>query len=139
MKRLCTFLIASTRYALPVESVQEILRAPVLTPVPLAPPFVKGIFNLRGHILTSVDLARVVGAVSEARTTGGPQVVVRHGVETVGLAVDKVGDVETVDENRAATPPANLAPAARAVVREAHALPNALLLELDIEKILELA
>lgn len=139
MKRLCTFLISATRYALPVESVQEILRGPAITPVPLAPAFVKGIFNLRGHILTSLDLARVVGAVPGAAAPGGPHVVVRHGTETVGLAVEKVGDVETVDETRAEAPPANLTPTARAVVREAHTLPHALLLVLDIDKVLDLA
>lgn len=139
MKRLCTFFISSTRYALPVESVQEILRAPAITAVPLAPRFVKGIFNLRGNILTSVDLARVVGAAPGAGDSSGPHVVIRHGTETVGLAVEKVGDVEAVDESRAEPPPANLASAARAVVREAHALPDALLLVLDIDKVLDLA
>lgn len=57
-QKYCTFRLAGQLFGLPVEGVQEILRAQPLTPVPLAADSVRGLMNLRGLIVLAIDLRR---------------------------------------------------------------------------------
>ena len=107
---LITCQLAETWHGVDVLEVQEIIRPAALTPVPQAPPAVAGILNLRGQIVTVLDLGRRFGAGPVA---GGPSariVVVRDGEESVGLLFDRVGDVITVSAGDRQPPPANLGP-----------------------------
>jgi purine-binding chemotaxis protein CheW len=61
MSARCTFHIGPFYFGIPVEAVQEVLRGQTLTPVPLAPPAVKGLLNLRGDIVTVLDLSETLG------------------------------------------------------------------------------
>lgn len=87
--------LGGTRYALPSTSVREILPAAAVTRLPGAPAFVRGLINLRGQLVTLIDLAqRLTGqpASSADRTT----VVVQSGERLLGLVVDDVHDVQVL-------------------------------------------
>jgi purine-binding chemotaxis protein CheW len=87
-----TFHLGGEQFALPVEEVQEVLVKQPLTPVPLAPPEILGLLNLRGAIMPAIDLRRRLGfpdaAVSE------PKLLVLKGEEgPLSVVVDDIGDV----------------------------------------------
>ena len=54
--QLCTFFLEQRFFGIEVEKVQEVIRYQVITPVPLAPSVVRGLINLRGQIVTAIDL-----------------------------------------------------------------------------------
>ena len=97
--RLLLFVVAGRVYACSIDPVREIVPARRATRLPGAPDFVAGLINLRGSIVTVVDLGRrlgeSVGAVPE-----GPIILVEHAGRTMGLAVDEVRDVQRVDPRR---------------------------------------
>ena len=110
----CTFYVGGLFLGVDVLSVQEVLRASPLSKVPLAPPTVEGLLNLRGQIVTTIDLRRRLGFDGH-----------------VSLLVDAVGDVIEVTDESFEAPPETLAPATRALIRGVHKLPKHLLHLLD--------
>lgn len=132
--RYCTFHVAGLLLGIDVLSVQEVLRAGhELARVPLAPPIIEGLLNLRGQIVTTIDLRRRLGF--EARPSGPEPLwmIVRGGDGAVALVVDSVGDVIEVDESSFEPPPRTMPAAARGLVRGVHKLPARLLHILDAE------
>lgn len=87
-----TFTLAGELLALRVEDVQEVLVAQPLTPVPLAPPHIVGLLNLRGHVMTAVELRRRLRFANREREAEN-LVVVRAHDHLVALLVDSIGDV----------------------------------------------
>ena len=135
-QQLCTFYLNGHCFGIEVEKVQEVLRHQEMTRVPLAPEIVHGLINLRGRIVTALDLRRRLGL--PARTAGSPpmNVVVRSGDEAVSLLVDRIGDVLEVEESTFERPPDTLTGPARDLILGAHKLDGLLLLVLDTERAL---
>lgn len=106
-----TFHVGDELLGLRIEDVQEVLTARPIAPVPLASRAVAGFLNLRGQIVTAVDLRRRLGL--PARDGDWMNVVVRDGHELFSLLVDAVGDVIEVRKGSLVRPPATLAPAWR--------------------------
>ncbi len=130
---LCTFKAGDRWLGIEVARVQEILRARPVTPVPLAPAVVAGLVNLRGQIVTAVDLRRRLELAEQEQERDPAQVVV-HGAEgAVSLLVDEVGDVLEVAEEDFEPPPPTLTGAARELIVGAWKLPDRLLLALDVD------
>ncbi len=130
---LCTFKAGDRWLGIEVARVQEILRARPVTPVPLAPAVVAGLVNLRGQIVTAVDLRRRLELAEQEQERDPAQVVV-HGAEgAVSLLVDEVGDVLEVTEEDFEPPPPTLTGAARELIVGAWKLPDRLLLALDVD------
>jgi purine-binding chemotaxis protein CheW len=123
--------------AIPVDRVQEVLRHELVTPVPLAPPAIRGLINLRGRIVTAVDLRRRMGLPDDDQSPV-MHVILRDEEGGVSLLVDRVGDVIEVEEGSWAEPPATLKGEARRLVRGAYKLTRRLLLVLDLEHVLEI-
>ncbi|TPV97002.1 MAG: chemotaxis protein CheW [Myxococcales bacterium FL481] len=103
----CTFSVAGDLYGVPVSHVSEVLLGGELTPIPLAPPRVSGLLNLRGEVITAVDLHWLLtgqrgqsGATDEAA-----HVVVEADGERFALAVDRVHDVIDAKGAQHAPPP----------------------------------
>lgn len=92
-----TFYLGNEHFALPVEEVQEVLIAQPLTPVPLAPPQVLGLLNLRGTIVPAIDLRTRLGAPPlEGKVE--PKLLVLKGHEgPISILVDEIGDVFELD------------------------------------------
>lgn len=96
--RLLLFAVAGTVYGCDIASVREIVPLRHATRLPGAPPYVRGLFNLRGAIVTVIDLAtRLAGATAAAE---GSVVLAQYGSRQVGLAVDEVRDVQILSPER---------------------------------------
>lgn len=101
-----SFRLAGQWLGVPVTLAQEVLAAQTVWPVPLAPPEVAGFLNLRGRVVTAVDLRVRMGLPRRAPGESTMNIVVRDGGELFSLLVDEVGEVVEVDDERLEpTPP----------------------------------
>lgn len=137
-RQYSTFDVAGLYFGIDVLQVQEVLRCQEMTPVPLAPAVIEGLINLRGQIVTAVDMRRRLGLAPRAGGETAMNVVVRTEEGAVSLLVDEIGDVVEVDSASFERPPENLDPAIRDLVRGIHKLKDRLLLVLDTGQTLNL-
>lgn len=133
-----TFDVSGFYFGIDVLQVQEVLHCQEMTPVPLAPAVVEGLINLRGQIVTALDMRRRLGLPPRAVSETAMNVVVRTEEGAVSLLVDDIGDVVEADSSSYERPPENLDPAIRNLVRGVHKLKDRLLLVLDIDQTLQL-
>lgn len=133
-RQLATFVLDGAHYGVDVLHVQEALRWQARTPVPLAPPGIAGLVNLRGQVVLTVDLRVRLGLAPLAADAEPMMVVVQVGGEPVSLLVDEIGDVIDVDDSQFETPPDTLPTALREVILGAYKLQSGLLLALDVER-----
>ncbi|MFZ0963308.1 MAG: chemotaxis protein CheW [Terriglobia bacterium] len=138
-KQFSTFVVDQLLFGVGVEKVQEVIRYQGMTRVPLAPSVVKGLINLRGQIVTAVDLRRRLGLRERASTDLPMNVVIRHEDGAVSLLVDEIGDVLEVEDDSFELPPGTLAGEARELIRGVYKLKDTLLIALDTDKMLNLA
>lgn len=132
---VCTFHLGEHLFGVDVRNVQEVIRHQELTPVPLAPPVVRGLINLRGQIVTAIDMRTRLGLHHSDGDHRGMNLVIRTDDEVVSLLVDEIGDVVEVDAELFELPPATLRPEARANITGVYKLDGALLLLLDTTQI----
>jgi purine-binding chemotaxis protein CheW len=127
-----TFEVADQLFGLDVANVQEVLSFHEYTPVPLAPPSVGGLFNLRGQVIVAVDLRVQLGL--PARDFDGPamNVIVRTPEESVSLLVDRIGEVIELDDDTFEPPPDTLTGPSRELITGAFKLEGRLMLALDL-------
>lgn len=136
---LCTFRVANHLLGLDIAVVQEVLRHQDITRLPLAAPAVRGIMNLRGHIVPAVDLRRCL-ALPEAQGADIATIVVRGREDAAAsLLVDEIGDVVQVAESAFERAPETLTGVARELIHGVFPLHDRLLLELDLGKVLRAA
>ena len=138
-RQYCTFYVAGRYFGLDVLTVQEVIRYQEMTRVPLAPPVVRGLINLRGQIVTAIDLRRRLQLEDRPEDQLPINVVVHTDDGAVSLLVDEIGDVLQVSEQLFEHPPESLKPSAREVIRGAYKLTDRLLLILDCERLVSLA
>ena len=132
--QLATFRLDGDLYGVEVEHVQEVLRSQKLTRVPLAPPAVAGLINLRGQVVTAIELRERLGRPPRPEGTDAVVIVVRLHGEAVSLLVDSIADVVDVDAADFEAPPDTLDGQARELIRGAYKLDGKLLLALDVQK-----
>jgi len=133
-QQFCTFFINKQFFAVPVQQVQEVIRYQEMTCVPLVPPVIRGLINLRGQIVVAFDLRRRLGYPDRPEDQLPMNVVVRADGETVSFLVDEIGDVIEVEEDCAEHPPETLQGKARGLVRAVYKLRDQLMLVLDTER-----
>lgn len=138
-QQYCTFFMNGQCYGLDVLQVQEIIRRQEMTRIPLAPPAVVGLINLRGQIVTAIDLRRRLGLPDRPAELEPVNVVVQTEDGAVSLLVDDVGDVLAVSEQTFEPPPDTLQGTARRLIRGAYKLETQLLLILDKDQAVNLA
>jgi purine-binding chemotaxis protein CheW len=92
-------------WGIPISAVREVLSAQSITPVPLAPPAVVGVLNLRGRIVTLLDLRVPLGLEPTAEPARAMQVVVEHEGELYSLIIDAVGESLSLDGGELEAPP----------------------------------
>jgi purine-binding chemotaxis protein CheW len=131
--RLATFAIAGRSYGVDVARVQEVLRAQAVTPIPLAPPEVAGLINLRGEIVTALDLRVRLGAAPR-RDAAAMNVIMTTEHGPVSLLVDEAGDVLDLDDATREAPPATLRGAARELIAAVYPFEDRLVMELDVAR-----
>ena len=132
--QLATFRLDGDLYGVEVEHVQEVLRSQQLTRVPLAPSAVAGLINLRGQVVTAIELRERLGRPPRPEGTDAVVIVVRLRGEAVSLLVDSIADVVDVDASDFESPPDTLEGPARELIRGAYKLDGNLLLALDVHK-----
>jgi purine-binding chemotaxis protein CheW len=133
---LCTFVVEGLDFGVEVHRVQEVIRHQAMTPVPLAPAEIAGLINLRGQIVTALDLRRRLGVPDRPSDQLPMNVVMRTDDEAVSLLVDAIGDVVDVSDIPFEAPPETLDGIARELIRGAYKLDDRLLLFLDAERAL---
>lgn len=134
-----TFFVADLFFGVDVLQVQEVLRSQHMTPVPQAPDVIEGLINLRGQIVTAIDMRRRLLLPPNTADQASMNMVVRTADGAVSLLVDEIGDVLDMDASTYEQPPDNLAPAARDLIRGVYKLKDRLLLVLDEERTVDLA
>ena len=138
MRRLCTFYLDGMLFGIDVDAVQEVLRFQAMTPVPLAPRVVAGLINLRGQIVTALDLRRRLELPERPPEMLPANVVLRSSAVGASLLVDSVGEVVEVDDVAFEPTPETTRGVARELILGAYKLPERLLLLLDLKKTLEI-
>ena len=136
-QQLSSFFVDELFFGVDVSKVQEVVSGAELTPVPLSPPIVRGLINLRGQIVTAIDLRRCLQLPE--RPVGQPSVnmIVFTEGGCVSLLVDRPGDVLSVDADEFEYPPATLEGRSRNLIRGAFKLNGKLLLVLDADKVVD--
>ena len=136
--QLSTFSVNGHLFGVEVAVVQEVIRYQPMTRVPLAPAALAGLINLRGQVITAVDLRRRLGFPERAAGELAMDVIVRTSDGLVSLLVDRIGDVVEVAQEAFEEPPETLAGIARDLIRGAYKLDHALLLLLDVQGAVDL-
>ena len=134
-----TATIAGQLFGLPVLTVQDVLGEQRLTRIPLAPPEVAGALNLRGRIVTAIDLKRRLGLSSESAAKAAMSIVVEHQGELYSLLIDAVGEVLSLPADRYEPNPPTLDPRWREVSGGIYRLENQLLVILEVDRVLDFA
>lgn len=138
-RQFATFFVQGFFFGIDVLQVQEVLRYQEMTRVPGAPDVIEGLINLRGQIVTAIDMRRRLHLPPREEGREPMNTVVRTGEGAVSLLVDEIGDVVEVAAGAYDRPPDNLEPSARDLIREVYKLPGRLLLVLDTDKTVDLA
>lgn len=136
--QICTFYLEGRFFGLNVDRVQEVLQPQQMTPVQLAPPEVEGLINLRGQIVTAVDLRRCLELPPRPEGKDPMNIVINTDQNDglVSLLVDEIGDVVDVNPDLFSPPPETLDGVSRELIVGAYKLPEQLLLMLDTDKVL---
>ncbi len=133
-QQFCTFFLNDLFFGVEVEKVQEVIRFQETTRVPLAPSVVGGLINLRGQIVTALDLRKRLELPERTKKEVPMNVVIRTDEGPLSLLVDEIGDVVEVQQSEFEEVPDTLGGAARELIRGAFKLKNRLLLLLDTER-----
>ncbi len=137
-QQFCTFFLDGLRFGVDVQKVQEVVPYQEMTRVPLAPPTVRGLLNLRGQIVTGIDLRRRLELEDSLEGKLPINVVLRGGDSPVSFLVDEIGEVIEVFADACEPPPDTLRGLARELIQGVYPLADELLLVLDTDKTLDL-
>ena len=105
---LATFYVGEALCGMDILKVQEINKLMDMTRVPQAPTYVMGILNLRGQIVTVIDLGKKLGLTSIELNDTSRNIIVNSENEYIGLLVSRIGDVVEADWQKVEEPPANI-------------------------------
>lgn len=137
-EQFLTLFIDQQMFGLRLSSVQEVLDGQIPTPIRLATPEVAGVINLRGRIITAIDVRRRLGLPDPAGQTGRIGVVVHHDGETYDLIFDAVGEVLPVGSDIHHENPPTLDPRWRACCAGVYRLKSHLMVVLNLDAVLDL-
>jgi purine-binding chemotaxis protein CheW len=136
---LATFYAGEALCGMDILKIQEINKLLEMTPVPQAPDYVKGILNLRGQIVTVIDLCKKLGLPEvDVNTAESRNIIVNFGSEYVGLLVERISDVVRADWDSVHLPPANIGGVQGKYFQGVYKSDASLIGILDAEEILDL-
>lgn len=134
LQQYCTFSLESLLFGVDVTHVQEVIRYQEMTSVPLAPRIIRGLINLRGQIVTAIDMRERIGLPRQDDALP-MNVVLRTPDGVVSLLVDEIGDVVQPDEHAFENVPEVVVGVLREIVTGVYKLEGRLLLVADVERI----
>ncbi len=136
-RQYSTFYVADLFFGIEVLKVQEVLRYQEMTRVPLAPPVVEGLINLRGQIVTAIDLRRTLKLEPRPANRTPMNMVVRSDEGAVSLLVDEIGDVVEPPPDSYEQAPETMRREQRELIDGVYKLDNRLLLVLNTDRALQ--
>ncbi len=135
-RELITFLIGSQEFCVDIMSVREIRGWTPATPLPHSPAFVRGVINLRGAVLSIVDLAARLGLPPAQPSARHVIIVAQVGAQVVGLLVDAVSDILTVTSESIQPTPEVASDMARCFVRGVLAIDGRMISLITLDQVL---
>lgn len=135
MKQYVTFKVDEDLFGIDVLMVREVNRVLDITPVPKAPPYVRGLVNLRGQTVTVFDLGICLGLAPRTITEASHNVVLKQ--DLVGLLVDSIGNMVQCSELDIEPPPANSGSLKNKLIEGVMKLDRELLVILGTKRLLE--
>ena len=136
-RQYCTFYLDQCVFRIELTRIQELLPSQEMTPVPLSSSVVRGLINLRGQIVTAIDMRRLL-KLGDSKSDEPPMNVVLHDDgEAVSLLVDQIGDVVEVEDHYFEPPPETLQGSIRSLIQGTYKMRKQLMLVLDISKALD--
>ena len=136
-KEFVTVQLAGPRLGIPVLAVHDVLKAQTITRIPKAPPSVAGVLNLRGRIVTAVDLRIHLGFEEREEEAETMSIVVEHNGDPFSLLIDSVGEVLALPDEQFEKTPVTLDERLRAVSSGIYRLEEGLMVVLDVARLLE--
>ncbi|VAW19700.1 Positive regulator of CheA protein activity (CheW) [hydrothermal vent metagenome] len=137
-KQLVTIRLGNQMIGLPIEKVHDVFFPSNFTPVPLSAEQIAGVLNLRGRIVTIIDLSIIMGLTAVNEEIGErPAVGVICANESYGLLTDTLGEVVTLGDDLFEPNPVNLDPSWAQLSLGTYRLENELLVVLDIDALIE--
>jgi len=138
MEEFVTVIVAGQLFGLPISRVQDVFMLKDMTEVPLAIPEIAGVLNLRGRIVTAIDMRQRLGLPPRDEGETAMAVGIEKDRESFGLVIDKIGDVLHLPINKFDANPVNLDPRWKSVAQSIFMLDSELLVLLDVDRVLEL-
>ena len=138
MKQFCTFYLKGLFFGIDVLEVQEVILYHEMTQVPLAPASVRGLINLRGQIVTAIDLRQRLQLGPRDDETNVKNVVIQTEDGAISLLVDEIGDVIEPDESQFEDTPETVSGIARKMIKGVYKLDGQLMLILDTHRAIDL-
>jgi len=132
-----TVMIGEQLFGISVPMVQDVFMPESVTPVPMAMPEVAGVLNMRGRIVTAIDMRRRLDLPPRGDGKNGLAVGVEYRGESYGLVIDSVGEVLRVSDTTLERNPSNLDPRWRSISMGVQQLKDKLMVLIDVEKVLD--
>ena len=136
-EKLVTFKINDQSFGIPILQVQDIVEPRMITPVPLAPSAIAGVMNLRGRIVTVINLRRCLGLEDRPESERKMSITVEYKGDLYTMLVDDIGDVCDLSQRDFENPPATLAEGLRQLCTGVYRLKDDLLVVLDVDRVLD--
>ena len=134
---LATFYVGDALCGMDILNVQEINKLMDMTYVPQAPEYVNGILNLRGQIVTIINLGKKLGLTSTKMGDECRNIIVNSKDEYIGLLVDKISDVIRAERTKLEPPPANIGGVHGKYFESVFKTEQSLIGVIDLEEVLE--
>jgi purine-binding chemotaxis protein CheW len=134
-----TFYVGDDLFGVNTKQVQEILHYQKITPVSLVPEYVRGLINLRGQIVTVIDLRYLLGLPPVEDETTRMHLVVQSEEEPICLLVDRMNTIVSVQADQLLPPPGTDQSATARYIQEVCQIDDDLLMVLDLEQVLSLS
>lgn len=133
-----TVMLGEQLFGLPISRVQDVFMLERLTRVPLSQPEIAGVLNLRGRIVTAIDMRRRLGLPKRVDGKKPMAIGIESKGESYGLLIDSVGEVLKLDETAREPNPVNLDARLARVSAGVHRLEGQLLVVLDVDRVLDM-
>ena len=134
-RKYCTFFVEDHCFGVDVNQVQELIPSQTIKPIPHAPLIVRGLINLRGQIVTAIDLRRALGFSEMAKIDESLHVIAYTQDEKISLLVDRIGEVVELSAQECEATPETVARSFNRMLESIYKLDDRLLLILNVNKV----
>jgi len=134
---LATFYVSEALCGMDILKIQEINKNMEITPVPNSPEYVVGVLNMRGRIVTIIDVCKKLGLPKTEATSKRRNIIVYSQNEYIGMLVDRVAEVVPAEWNKVTPPPSNVRGVQGKYFEGVYKTKDGLIAILDVEEVLK--